>query len=218
MSARQERVVERARGESRRRAAWARRWRALLGALVAVCSAGGYSGAQAEPAVPWQASDGATTLAYSKDGRLLADAGSGVYVTIRDAATGALIRSIRDKSGINSVAFSPDGAILATGGDDKTAKLWRVSDGALLRTLAQGGRVRSLAFSPDGATLSVGDQIGAVKSWNVSNGALVRTAGGFANQVSQVAYSPDGTLLVASLPPSQPNGSSSTVAFTRACT
>lgn len=182
---------------------------------------------------------GINSVDFSPSGALIAEGrtnGSSYNVKVYRVADGGLVLNLPGHSNATrAVAFSPDGTLLATGGDDKTAKLWRVSDGALLRTLAQASRVRSLAFSRDGASLAVGDQAGNVKTWRVSNGALVRTAGGFANQVTQVAYSPDGALLVASsldgtlrwwrtsdgglvrltgLPASEPNGSSSTVAFT----
>ncbi len=198
MSARRQLLVEREQGTSRRRTVGNWRVRASLGALIAVCSSGGLARAQGAPAVLWQASDGASTVAYSRDGRLVADAGSGVYVTIRDAATGALIRSIRDKSGINAVDFSPNGALIAEGrtnGSASNLKVYRVSDGILV--LGLGGHsnaTRSLQFSPDGSRLASGGDDKTAKIWRTSDGVLVRTLaqGG---RVRSVAFSPDGQTL-----------------------
>jgi WD40 repeat protein len=180
---------------------------------------------------------GINSVVFSPDGTLLADGrtnGSSSNLKLFRVADGTLVQTLAGHSNATrSVAFSPNGALLASGGDDRTAKLWRVSDGALLRTLSVGTRVRSVAFSPGGQLLATGEA-GSVALWNVSTGALVRTLTGFADQVMSVAFSPDGSKvaggsldgtirvwLVANgalslrlaLPPSTPNGSVTSIAF-----
>src|SRR5438105_315037 len=91
--------------------------------------------AQGAPSAVWMRSDGAGTVTFSSDGQTVADAGGGIFINLRNATSGALIRSIRTKSGINSIDFSPNGALLAAGrtnGSSFNLNLFRVSDGVLV--------------------------------------------------------------------------------------
>jgi WD40 repeat protein len=173
--------------------------KSTLSLAVVIClAAAGSAWAQGAPAIVWQANDGAGVVAYSRDGRLLADAGSGQIFNIRDAATGQLVRTIRDKSGINSVAFSPDASLIAEGrtnGTGSNLKVYRVSDGVLVLSL--GGHqnaTRSVAFSPGGTLLASGGDDRMVKLWGVSDGLLVRTIS-VGSRVRPIAFSPDGLTL-----------------------
>jgi WD40 repeat protein/predicted deacylase len=111
-------------------------------------------------------------------------------------------------SAVWSVAFSPQGNLLATGSADKTIVLWEVSTGAITATLeGHTDKVESLAFSPDGNTVASGSADGTVRVWQVPEGkqALVIPpagnpapgAGDKLAGVKSVAFSPDGTKLVA---------------------
>lgn len=151
--------------------------------------------AQGTPTLLWQAGDAVRTVSYSSDGQLLADAGSGVSITLRNASTGQLVRTIRDKSGINAVAFSPDGAFLAAGrtnGSRSNLKIFHVMDGSLVFTLSgHFNATRSVAFSPNGTLLASGGDDRTVKLWRVSDGALQRTLAE-GSRVHSVAFAPDG--------------------------
>lgn len=155
--------------------------------------------AHGAPTLLWQASDVAGTVSYSSDGQLIADAGSGVTITLRNASNGQLVRTIRDKSGINSVAFSPDGTLLADGrtnGSGSNLKIFRVTDGSLVFTLSgHSNATRSVAFSPNGTLLVSGGDDKTVKLWRVSDGALQRTLSE-GNRVHSVAFAPDGNTVV----------------------
>jgi WD40 repeat protein len=169
---------------------------ALLFGLVVATSV---SFAQGPPTIRWQANDAARTLSYSKDGLLIADAGVGVTITLRSAPDGRLVRTIRDRSGINSVAFSPDGTLLADGrtnGSGSNLKIFSVVDGSLVRTLSgHSNATRSVAFSPDGTLLASGGDDRTARLWRVSDGALQRTLAD-GSRVHSVAFAPDGNTVV----------------------
>ncbi len=167
-------------------------------AVVASLAIAPFVWGQGSPAILWQVNDGAGTVAYSKDGTLIADGGSGVTITIRNAVTGALVRTIRHKSGINSVVFSPDGALIADGRTNGSAgniRIFRVADGFLIDQLdGHNNATRAVVFSPDGALLVSGGDDKTAKVWKVDGGTLVRTLPA-PNRVRTVAITSNGSTI-----------------------
>jgi WD40 repeat protein len=143
---------------------------------------------------------------------------------MRDGAVQAAIKGYR--AGVLSMAFSPNGTILATGGGapDRQGtfvgevKLWDVEalrePSALKGGILDGGMIYSVAYAPDGTTLGVGggwvsvngaQMRGAVELWDLSSGKVraqlrdeLPPSDG-PNQVSALAFSPDGKTLAAGL-------------------
>ena len=68
------------------------------------------------------------SIAFGKDGKLLASAGRDGSVSLWDPACGRSLRSFQAHAGGGRVVFSPDGKQLATCGTDQTVKLWEVSE------------------------------------------------------------------------------------------
>lgn len=141
----------------------------------------------------------ATSLALSRDGRVLAAGGDGA-ITL--ASFDDLTQS-RTRSGIPgsvvSLAFSPDGlllagAILGKSGASSVA-LWEAAGGPALQrsTQAVSGFAGGVRFSPDGGSLAAA----------TSTGTMVLRTGDFLPEplpapsaANVLAYSPDGRWLV----------------------
>lgn len=105
-----------------------------------------------ENSQPWGASD----LAFSPDGRLLAAASLEGIIRLWDTSKLEVIDVLRGHLiGVNVVAFSPDGQRLASGSQgDEAVKLWDVPTRQEVATLPGEGLISGgMAFSPDGNTL-----------------------------------------------------------------
>ena len=145
------------------------------------------------------------SVAYSRDGRLIASAASD---QARERTGEVLVRNIADGSPLApidrktiayplAVAFSPDGATLAVGTGDGRIILRRLPSEPLTTLNGHHGKsVRALAFAPDGKTFASGGDDGTVEVWK-REGTHVETVPGTGKAVVALAYSPDGKRLAA---------------------
>ena len=190
------------------------------GELVA---AGGEGGDAAPGTVRWFAvdtgrevgridfpADIVSSVLFSPDGRLVTE--SNGIVQWWDLNTRQETGRLRPDSPYHAawVAISPDGTTVATAGDDHAVRLWATATGKQV-----GGPMKNddcdhwataMGFSPDGATLAAGDGCGTMTLWDVKSGNQVggpfrvgddTTPADFSNAVSEVEFSPDGTVLAA---------------------
>jgi WD40 repeat protein len=105
-----------------------------------------------ETTQPWGASD----VAFSHDGRLLAASSLEGIIRLWDTTSLQVIDVLRGHLiGVNAVEFSPDGQRLASGSQgDEAVKLWDVPTRQEVATLSGEGLVSDgLTFSPDGNLL-----------------------------------------------------------------
>ena len=139
----------------------------------------------------------AAAVAFSPDGDLLAVAGQGGQVTLRDARTLAPAGDLTGLSAdVQAVAFSPDGRSVAAA-EVNTGRsrllVWSVHRRAVTAR-AETTAITSLAFSPDGREIALSAIDGGTEIRDARNGRLVNRlpSGGLARSV---AFSPDGSLL-----------------------
>jgi len=111
---------------------------------------------------------GATEVAFSPDGHILASSMSDGTIKLWDVVSGKLKASLEGHSAdVWSVAFSPDGQTLASGSADNTIKLWDVKSGQEKTGWnAHSADVWSVAFSPGGLTLASSSADTTVKLWD----------------------------------------------------
>jgi WD40 repeat protein len=105
-----------------------------------------------ETTQPWGASD----VAFSRDGRLLATSSLEGVIYLWDTSSLKVIDVLRGHLiGVNAVEFSPDGQRLASGSQgDEAVKLWDVPTRQEVATLSGEGLISDgLTFSPDGNLL-----------------------------------------------------------------
>jgi len=101
--------------------------------------------------------DDVKSVAWSRDGRMLASGSADRTAAIWDAGSGQLLRVLAGhRHDVDCVAWSPDGKILATASDGQTVLLWDVASGRpfnMLHGFVVGPN--SIAWSPDGRFLAI---------------------------------------------------------------
>jgi WD40 repeat protein len=154
---------------------------------------------------------GATSLAFSPDGKTLAlgqedSSKHNGYISLWDVATHrylGIINAHRDQ--ILSIAFAHHGKTIATASDDNTVKLWDLKTRRLKRTLRgdeKGKGFWALAFSPDDrqlatANILAGEMYAAsiLQIWNSATGKArpLFTQGGI---VTAIEFTDSQTIVV----------------------
>ncbi|MDQ3918994.1 MAG: caspase family protein, partial [Acidobacteriota bacterium] len=138
------------------------------------------------------------SAAFSPDSRLLATTGSDTQITLWDATTGRVVRSLAGHVNYTyEAAFSADGTRLLTGG--KT--VWDVSTGRGLRAAAVDSPAALAQFSRDGRLLAERALTGSnsVALYDAQTHKLLHTlAPAERADLNQLAFSPDGRFVATS--------------------
>ena len=116
---------------------------------------------------------------------------------------------------ITSMAVDPANRYLVTVSNDKTARVWDISSegniipsGVLRPPIDAGkeGMLQAVAITPDGNTIACGgytalegEGTGSIYLFDHGTGALLQRLSGLPGNVIQLAYSPDGRLLAATM-------------------
>jgi WD40 repeat protein len=137
------------------------------------------------------------SLAYSRDGRLLAAGNIPCEIFLWEVETGVRIHhlgvELSDMEPMKRAAtlqflgaigrpmmpitFSPDGSLIACGASNGAALLWEVATGTLLRNIeGTTDPIVALAFSPDGRYLATGGRDAKVRLWDWRDGECLGIA------------------------------------------
>ncbi len=145
-----------------------------------------------------------TLVTFSPDGQIILTEGPFMENTARlwDAQTGELLQElVGHTDAIRSASFSPDGRYILTSSDDFTTRLWDAQTGRqiqLYRDSASRYAMISAAMSQDGRYVLTGSADNVARLWDKATGQIVRVLSGHRNEVTGVAFSPDGRLAITS--------------------
>lgn len=139
------------------------------------------------------------SLTVTSNGRFLAEANvqeGTSRITIRDANSKAVIRTIEVGQKITAVTIDGSGQWVAAALADYSIGLWDPATGTLRGEFKKHRDiVNALAFSPDGHTLASGGDDRTAILWDVPSGKARRTLKGHDVTVTSLAFSPDGSIL-----------------------
>ncbi|MDO8848943.1 MAG: TIR domain-containing protein [Coriobacteriia bacterium] len=144
---------------------------------------------------------------FSPDGTRVAAGCLDGSVVIWDVATGGVLRRLEGHSeSVYGVAFSPDGAQIATASSDATLRLWDSATGQQLGSTDCGNTLGLVLFSPSGERVAVKrdpDEVVVVDAQTWSQVYVLKKSlesGSSLWESEDVAFSPDGALLLSAAP------------------
>jgi len=181
-----------------------------LGHVLMIDSATGKARSLPQAFAGWPADHGYVIrdrIRFSPSGNQFALWGAGPQVEIRDAATGALVKSVRHpQQMIHDVQFAPDGETFVSCSSDATARLWHTNPQRLtedskeekqeepettaLRQLPHSGWVFNAQFSSDGKRLLTSCKDGQARLWNLESGQTIVTTLAQNDEVFGVCFGP----------------------------
>jgi WD40 repeat protein len=167
-----------------------------------------WNGTGGQVALTLPSEEGASAVAFSNGGRLVAAAvghsGNPGEVRIWDRDDPSRIwRTFKHPDAVLAIAMDSHGKLLVTTCEDKQVRLFDLTGSGeplmLGDELGRGAfrtQVRALAISPDGRRLATASEDDKIRLWDISTCALQAVLEGHTDYVLGLVFSPDGRHLV----------------------
>jgi WD40 repeat protein len=137
------------------------------------------------------------SVRFSPDGKLLAFGDSEKRVTLCDAESGRVVKTLRGHAhSVICMAFRPDGSQLASAGRDGQIRLWDTSAWVCRRAMkGHENSILSLAYHPSGRIVASASADSTIRFWDSESGEPLRVAESGHLSVNFAIFHPDGTWL-----------------------
>lgn len=132
-------------------------------------------------------------VAWSPDGRYLADGDNGVRVWSIEEKPHLLWEAAPPIDSLTCLAWSPANQWIAAGSSDGAVCLLDSQTGRVEQVLSAGAAVGCLAFSPDGALLAVGTDASDILIWEMHSQRLESVLRGHTGAITCLAWSAEDT-------------------------
>lgn len=136
-------------------------------------------------------------ISVAPAGDTIAAVGRDNVITIRDLASGAVLRTLEGHTSIVSgMAHSPDGKVLISGSHDGSVRIWDLESGGRTAVLEKThDQVTDVNYSADGSRfVSCGYDL-QVRVWDATTRDLLETYGGHESYVRRATWLPDGRVV-----------------------
>lgn len=145
----------------------------------------------------WKHTGIVDSLAFSRDGNLLASGSSDTSAMLW-TSSGVWKRTLLGHTNvITALAWSVDGSALFSLSYDDTIRIWDTESGKQTSSPITDKDILGMALSPDGSLLATSMFTEHVALWDAATGQKLRRLEGFSDRVGSVAFSPNGLRLFA---------------------
>lgn len=141
-----------------------------------------------------------TDVDFSPEGKLIAVSSLDNSISIRDRASGKVLKKLTDlDGGVSNVSYSRDGKYLAAASLNGNFKVWKTADySVLLSVKGHDDAINSIEFSHNGNFAVTASNDTSAKVWDMQTGKLLSSLKAGHEWISNAVFSPDDRFIITS--------------------
>ncbi|MEO0348883.1 MAG: NB-ARC domain-containing protein [Cyanobacteria bacterium P01_A01_bin.15] len=158
--------------------------------------------ANSQKILSWKGHNGwIWSVAFSPEGGQLASSAEDQTIKVWDITTGLLITTLAGHTKrVSTVIWHPNGQQMISGSEDSTVKIWDWANSHCVKMLAHEAAVDPIALSADGKLLASGSPVtNSIYIWDMEQGECVNRLEGHRSGLRSLAFTPNQTLVSASI-------------------